>query len=79
MHTPQAYDYVSSLTVWNLLPERTSVLAMLQQRIREDGLRTYLLTYSGLYSSMSLQQLCAMFDLEPSKAHSIASKVRRSL
>lgn len=72
----QAYEYVASLTVWNLLPERASVLGMLQQRLREDGLRTYLLTYSGLYSSMSLQQLCTMFDLEPSKAHSIASKVR---
>ncbi len=71
----QAYAYVSSLTVWNLLPERESVLGMLEQRMREDGLKTYLLMYSGLYSSMSLQQLCDMFDLDASKTHSIASKV----
>jgi hypothetical protein len=36
---------------------------MLRAKLQEEGLRTYLLAYGRFYSSLSIAQLCDMFEL----------------
>ena len=40
---------------------------MLRSKLQEDGLRTYLLAYGRFYSSLSIAQLCDMFELPERK------------
>eukprot|EP00882_Tetradesmus_deserticola_P006590 GHRQ01006939.1.p1 GENE.GHRQ01006939.1~~GHRQ01006939.1.p1 ORF type:complete len:782 (+),score=486.53 GHRQ01006939.1:187-2532(+) len=40
-----AYGAVSALSVWQLVPQRESVLGMLQAKLKEEALRTYLFSY----------------------------------
>ena len=39
------------------------MLGMLRAKLQEEGLRTYLLAYGRFYSSLSIAQLCDMFEL----------------
>lgn len=41
----KAFAAVNGLTVWALVPQRETVLAMLQDKLKEEALRTYLFTY----------------------------------
>ena len=63
----KAYKYLASLTSWNLIPAKEEVLAMLKSKLQEEGLRTYLLSYGTFYQSLSLDELCNMFDLSEKK------------
>lgn len=68
-------DLILSIKIWNLMPEKAQVLEMLSRRIQEEGLRTYLFTYSHYYDAMSLEHLATMFDLDVAHAHAIISKM----
>ena len=71
-------DYILNLDVWNLIPGEgvaERVKEMLREKIQIEGLRTYLFTYASSYDSLSLPQLCKMFGLDRSQAHSIISKM----
>jgi translation initiation factor 3 subunit C len=63
----KAYDYLAGLTSWNLVPHKAFVLALLREKLQEEGLRTYLLAYGSHYQSLSHDQLCEMFDLPEKK------------
>lgn len=51
---------------------------MLRGKLQEEGLRTYLLAYGRFYSSLSIAQLCDMFDLPERKVglHKLAQSAR---
>ncbi|CAO1616711.1 unnamed protein product [Sympodiomycopsis kandeliae] len=74
---------ISDIAIWKLLSSvdeagkggAESVKELLAQRIQEEGLRTYLFSYSAYYSSVSMQHLATTFDLELSQVRSIVSKM----
>ncbi len=49
--------------------------AMLHEKIKTEGLRTYIFTYASCYDSLSLDQVCDMFDMPKSTTHSVISKM----
>jgi len=64
--------------VWNLLPGdgvAEKVKDMLRTKIKCEALRTYLFAYSQHYDSLSLAQLCRMFDLDARTANGVCSKM----
>jgi len=61
--------------VWDLFYEADRVREMLIKFIKEESLRTYLFTYSNVYTSISIPSLVEMFELEKSKVHSLISKM----
>ena len=66
-----AYHYLSSVSVWNLIGgARDNVLALLKAKLQECGLKTYLFSYGSFYSSLSLSQLSEMFELPEMKVSS---------
>ena len=75
-----ALDMLLGLSAWNLVPEgqREKTLSMLQAKVKEEALRTYLLTYATHYSSLSLEQLCSMFELSEQTCHALVSKAMLS-
>ncbi len=69
---------LTSLEVWDLVPGEQSadqIKSMLIEKIKLEGLRTYLYAYSSQYDSLCLGQLCSMFDLSKNEVHSIVSKM----
>ncbi|PSC74602.1 Eukaryotic translation initiation factor 3 subunit C [Micractinium conductrix] len=71
----RAYQYATALTCWNLLPQKEAVLGMLRSKMQEEGLRTYMLAYGRFYSSLSIAQLCDMFELPERKVHAVVSRL----
>ncbi|KNC34096.1 hypothetical protein FF38_06471 [Lucilia cuprina] len=61
--------------VWDLFYEADRVREMLVKFIKEESLRTYLFTYSNVYTSLSIPSLAQMYDLPVQKVHSLISKM----
>ncbi|XP_034654254.1 eukaryotic translation initiation factor 3 subunit C [Drosophila subobscura] len=61
--------------VWDLFYESDRVREMLVKFIKEESLRTYLFTYSNVYTSISIPSLAQMYELPVPKVHSIISKM----
>ena len=71
-------DLVTNLEVWGLVPGddvAESIKVMLTAKIKLEGLRTYLFAFSAQYDSLSLSQLCGMFEMSKNEVHSVASKM----
>ncbi|XP_076800416.1 eukaryotic translation initiation factor 3 subunit C-like [Clavelina lepadiformis] len=61
--------------VWNLFSNSNAVRSMLEMKIREESLCTYLFTYSQFYDNISLNWLSSMFGLDRPACHQIVSKL----
>jgi len=53
----------------------TGLFQYLTREIQEQGLRTYLLTYGQYYVSLSLSNLCSLFELSETDVRSIVNKM----
>jgi translation initiation factor 3 subunit C len=71
-------NLLTGLEVWNLVPGDNAVekiKTMLVEKVKLEGLRTFLYAFSAQYDSLSLGQLCDMFGLSKNEVHSIVSKM----
>jgi len=71
-------DLLTNLEAWLLIPNENAIeqiRTMLVEKIKLEGLRTYLYAYSSQYDSLCLKQLCSMFDLSKNEVHSVVSKM----
>jgi translation initiation factor 3 subunit C len=71
----KAAEFITTIKIWELLPKKDEIKAMLEAQIQEEGLRTYLFTYAPFYETLGTDQLAGMFDLEPRKVAAIVSKM----
>ena len=71
-------DYILGMDVWNLIPNDggAKVKAMLHIKMKEEAVRTYLLSNGvSAYSSVSLAHLCETFDTQPEPTRRIVSRM----
>lgn len=68
-------EFITTIKIWDLLPQAEQIKKMLESQIQEEGLRTYLFTYAPFYDTLSIQNLADMFELEPRKVAAIVSKM----
>ena len=61
--------------IWNLFANGDEVRKMLETKIKEESLCTYLFTYSQFYDNISLDWLSSMFDLDRTICHQIVSRL----
>ena len=66
---------VRELKAWRRVQKPTELVAMLSQKVKEEGLRTYLLSFGAQYDSLSMKQLADTFELQGQQVHSIVSKM----
>jgi len=61
----KARALIEKIKVWDLMgkEEAERIKVMLGRKIQEEGVRTYIFTYSAYYDTMSLSSLAEMFDL----------------
>jgi len=71
----QATHFVLKLSVWNLFQNGNEVRDMLARRIKEEALRTYMLSYSSNFTSIRQQSLCDLFEMDSNSVHAIVSKM----
>jgi translation initiation factor 3 subunit C len=74
--------YLANLDVWALVPSdmtgvsaKDQIATMLTNKIKLEGLRTYLYAFAAQYDSLSLSQLCGMFEMSKNEVHSVVSKM----
>jgi len=71
----RCWQLIEPMKIWKLLPKQTEVMGLLHSKIQEEGLRTFLFTYSPYYDALSHKELCEAFSLEHGRVHSIMSKM----
>ncbi len=73
----RACDYILGLDLWNLIPGDggIKVKEMLRQRMKEEAVRIYLLTYGAHYDSIALSHICVTFDMDEATARRIISRM----
>jgi len=75
-----ALESLEDLKIWDHIDPGNAeagakVKTMITERIQTEALRTYLFAYSSIYDAFHLDQLVAMFGLQPKLVHSIVSKM----
>ena len=70
-------EYLLRLRMWSWMSKEIGEYAQgkLRVKVQEETLKTYLLTYSQHFQSISSPSLCQLFALPPHSVHRIASKL----
>ncbi|KAI8826945.1 eukaryotic translation initiation factor 3 subunit 8 N-terminus-domain-containing protein [Fimicolochytrium jonesii] len=68
-------ELIKEVKIWDLMPNKDSIMSMLSEKIKEEGLRTYFFSYSRHYESLGIEQLASMFDLTPAGVRGIVSRM----
>lgn len=71
----RAYALLLLIKIWRLLPDYARLLQMLRAQLQVEGLRTYIFTYKGVYSTLSLAKLAQVFELEATEVASVVQKM----
>jgi translation initiation factor 3 subunit C len=71
----KAASMLSSIKIWDLMPQPAQIKEMLSAQTQEEGLRTYLFTYAPFYDSLSISSLADMFELPAKKIAAIISRM----
>jgi len=71
----KAAEFITTIKIWELLPQASKIKSMLEQQIQEEGLRTYLFTYAPYYDTLAINHLASMFDLPERKVAAVVSKM----
>jgi len=66
---------IENIKVWDLMgkDESERIKLMLGRKIQEEGVRTYLFTYSAFYDTLSLLSLAEMFDLSKNEVRRLVT------
>jgi translation initiation factor 3 subunit C len=70
-----AYDFLAQIKIIDLMPQPDGIRAMLQQKVKEEGLRTYLFSYAPFYESVALSQLSSLFALSAEETRMLVSRM----
>ncbi|GAM91470.1 hypothetical protein ANO11243_095210 [Dothideomycetidae sp. 11243] len=68
-------ELITSIKIWDLVPQADKIKTMLSEQIQEEGLRTYLFTYAPFYDTLSIKELSDMFELSERKVAALISKM----
>ena len=70
-------EFLLRLRMWSWMSKEIAEYAQgkLRVKVQEETLKTYLLTYSQHFQSISSPSLCQLFDLPAHSVHRIASKL----
>ncbi|EPX73007.1 translation initiation factor eIF3c [Schizosaccharomyces octosporus yFS286] len=68
-------ELIHAIKIWNLMPDTEKIKSILSDKIREEGLRTYLLSYAAFYDSVSLDSLAETSDLPLQRVTVIVSRL----
>eukprot|EP00668_Euglena_longa_P041658 GGOE01054850.1.p1 GENE.GGOE01054850.1~~GGOE01054850.1.p1 ORF type:complete len:1018 (+),score=268.98 GGOE01054850.1:81-3134(+) len=71
----ECYRLIAGLSVWDLVPQGDAIKKLLHNRVKEEGLRAYLLQYGQCYETVSLKLMADKFELDETLVHSIISKM----
>jgi len=71
----KSYKHIHELKLWNYVPHQAYVKSLIQKKIQEVALRTFLLSYAPQYVSVDINTLSIMFQLEQSFIHKVASEM----
>ncbi|MCJ1324795.1 Translation initiation factor 3 subunit c [Thelotrema lepadinum] len=71
----KSVDLISAIKIWDLMAQPDKIKGMLADQIQQEGLRTYLFTYSPFYDSLEVKVLASMFELSERKVAAIVSKM----
>ncbi|PXF40500.1 Eukaryotic translation initiation factor 3 subunit C [Gracilariopsis chorda] len=72
-----AYNYICGIRSWKALTAttRAETQEKLKELLKVEALRTFSLSYSSYFDSMSTSQLSELFGLTPARVHSVLSKM----
>jgi translation initiation factor 3 subunit C len=73
----KACDLILNLDVWNFIPDDggEKIKQMLLIKIKEEALRTYILTHGAYYESISLSHMCETFEMEGNTVRRVISRM----
>lgn len=76
-----AYNYLVEIRAWKSMTAktRTETQDRLRELLKVEALRTFSLSYSSYFDSMSMEQLSKLFDMPVTKVHSVVSKMMMNM